>query len=313
MGSGLSKESMSVEQLQVYLEDLKSRDVCVTVIVSACHYEKYAVTETHNEIVPRTEADGDTFGHKIVPVSRRRMKQRKVETYRQEHILPLQLSSDLTGPVLLPLLTKEHPILNVKMNLDVFPLDGRSSEILDQFKMRLADQFQNRDKIIETEIQYSVGGHKTLTAGKRLKLHVYNPEFEDEANSGSCCFGPSEKTIKISIIKKFTAAPLHYAVNQVVPITPSSYAPPPQFYPPPPASYPAPPASYPAPYQGGPSIQELSAYTLFPSGHAPPPQPPYNAAPEAPYNVGPTSHFPPPQAPYNAGPTAPAPAYPGYY
>merc|ERR1739844_797569 len=259
MGSGLSSESLTVDQFNVYLENLRTSDVSVNVIVAAYHYEKYTVTETENQTITTRDVEGNTI-ETTVPVRHQKEKTKKVETCREEHSLPLQLSSDLTGPVLIPTLTKENPILNVKIDLDVFPLDASSSEILEQFKLRLAHQFQRRDSIVETEIKYTVEGHTTLEAGKTLRLQVYNPEYEEEANAGCCCFGPSPKNIKLRIIKKFTAAPLHYNGDHVMPYNGAA---PPQI--------PYNGAAPPVPYNG-------AAPPQFPYNGAAPPQFPYNGA-----------------------------------
>jgi len=268
MGSGLSRESLTVDQFNLYLENLKTRDVSVKVIVTAYHYENYTVTETENQTVATRDEEGKTI-ETSVPVRHQKEKSRKVETCKEEHSLPLKLSSDLTGPILIPTLTKEYPILNVKIDLDVFPLDANSSEILEQFKLRLAHQFQRRDTIVDTEIKYSVEGHKTLEAGETMRLQVYNPEYEEEANAGCCCFDrPSQKNIKLRIIKKFTAAPLHYDRDQAMPhVAPQVHyngAAPPQFQ-----------------YNG-------AAPPQFQYNGAAPPQFQYNGAP-------------PPQFPYNGG------------
>ena len=44
MGSQISKESLTTEQLQVLLEELRTMDATVAIIVTASHYEEYVET-----------------------------------------------------------------------------------------------------------------------------------------------------------------------------------------------------------------------------------------------------------------------------
>ena len=152
---------------------------------------------------------------------RTEVKQKKVETFRTEHHIPLSYCIDLTGPTLegwKP--TVQQPVVIVKLNLEVFPLDRESSEQLEQYKRHLASQYANKDKILETKVKFSVKG-KTLEAGRDpITITAYDPKFVDVANSGFCCFGrPGVKREKVTVIKKFFMAPLHISGegNSLVP------------------------------------------------------------------------------------------------
>ena len=52
MGSVLSSESITVDQLNAPLGDLKAKDAKVTIHVSAFHYEQYTETTIENEEIP---------------------------------------------------------------------------------------------------------------------------------------------------------------------------------------------------------------------------------------------------------------------
>ena len=143
---------------------------------------------------------------------RTEVKQKKVETFRMEHHLPLSSCFDLTGPTLegwQP--TVNHPVVILSLNLEVFPMDAESSERLDQYKRHLASEYANKDKILETKVTFTVPGQKTLVAGRDpITITAYDPRFEEEAKSGCCCFGrPGVKRMKVTLIKKFLTAPLH--------------------------------------------------------------------------------------------------------
>merc|ERR1719430_95272 len=100
-------------------------------------------------------------------------------------------------------------------------MDSITSERLDQFKMHLAAQYQHKDGIIETQVEISVRGQRKVIPGQKICMTAYQPDFEEEASAGCCCFGrPSEKKLKVHIIKKFVASPLHFSGNQITPIVP---------------------------------------------------------------------------------------------
>ena len=186
---------------------------------------------------------------------RTEVKQKKVETFRTEHNLPISSCFDLTGPTLegwQP--TAEQPIVIVKLNLEVFPLDRESSERFDQYKRHLASEYANKDKILETKVTFTVKGQRTLVAGRDpITITAYDPKFEEEAHSGCCCFGrPGVKRAKVTVIKKFSMAPLHISgeENSVVPPSANGHPSPPQ-----------------QPSVGGfPLQQQASAPPLHPSG-----------------------------------------------
>ena len=49
---------------------------------------------------------------------------------------------------------------------------------------------------------------KTLVAGRdTITITAHDPNFNEEANSDSCCFG--RPGVKVTVIKKFLMAPLH--------------------------------------------------------------------------------------------------------
>ena len=52
MGSVLSSESITIEQLHAVLDDLKTRDAKVAISISAFHYEEYTVRRVENELIP---------------------------------------------------------------------------------------------------------------------------------------------------------------------------------------------------------------------------------------------------------------------
>ena len=173
---------------------------------------------------------------------RTEVKQKKVETFRREHHLPLSSCFDLTGATLegwQP--TVEFPVVNVSLNLEVFPMDAESSERLEQYKRHLASEYANKDKILETKVTFAVRGQKTLVAGRDpIKITAYDPRFEEEANSGFCCFGrPGVKRMKVTVIKKFSTAPLHISGegNGLVTSYPSPLPPPQQQASAPPLSH----------------------------------------------------------------------------
>merc|ERR1711974_507918 len=129
--------------------------------------------------------------------------------------------------------TVEQPVVCVKLNLEVFPLDRESSERLDQYKRHLASEYASKDKILETKVTFSVKGQTILVAGADpITITAYDPKFEEEANSGCCCFGrPGVKRVKVTVIKKFLAAPLHISGegNGLVPPSVNGHpSPPPQ-------------------------------------------------------------------------------------
>ena len=55
MGSVLSSESITVDQLRALLEDLKANDAKVTIHISAFHYQHYTETTIVNEEIPLEE------------------------------------------------------------------------------------------------------------------------------------------------------------------------------------------------------------------------------------------------------------------
>ena len=52
MGSVLSSESITIDQLHGVLDDLKTRDAKVAINISAFHYEEYTVRRVENELIP---------------------------------------------------------------------------------------------------------------------------------------------------------------------------------------------------------------------------------------------------------------------
>ena len=239
MGSELSSESITVDQLNALLGELKAKDAKVTIHVSAFHYEKYTETTIENEEIALEEtpngrgqltAAPPRFRQKV----RTEVKHKKVETFRTEHHVPLSYCSDLTGPTLegwKP--TVKQPVV---ISLKVFPMDRKSSERLEQYKSHLASQYANKDKILETKVRFTVKGN-TLVAGREpITITAYDPKFVDEENSGGCCFGQGVTQVKVTVIKKFLVAPLHISgeENGLMPPPPSvggflqhqAYAPP---------------------------------------------------------------------------------------
>ena len=159
---------------------------------------------------------------------RTEVKQKKVETFRKEHQLPLSSCIDLTGPTLegwQP--TVKCPVVNVSLNLEVFPIDTESSERLEQYKKHLASEYANKDKILETKVTFTVHGQKSLVAGMDpITITAYDPRFEEEAKSGFLCFGrPGVKQVNVTVIKKFSTAPLHISAgeNGLVPPSATSF------------------------------------------------------------------------------------------
>ena len=62
MGSVLSSESITVDQLHALLGDLKAKDAKVTIHVSAFHYEEYTVRTIENEEIPPDEGPNNRGG-----------------------------------------------------------------------------------------------------------------------------------------------------------------------------------------------------------------------------------------------------------
>jgi len=225
------------------------------------------------------------------------VRQRKVETFRTEHKLPISTCFDLTGLTLQgwqP--SAEEPVVKVSLNLEVFPMDKDTSDRLEQYKRHFVSEYASKDKIVETNVIFSVNGHKTLIAGKgSVTITAYDPRFEDEARSGWCCFNrPGVKKAKITVIKKFQVDPLHISCGQR---SLTGRSPPPQlstelpnphqqvFTPPPPAAGPQafavagnpqypPPAQYQPPtqyFQQETHYQKASALNPPESSHFPTP------------------------------------------
>ena len=65
MGSVLSSESITVDQLHALLGDLKAKDAKVTIHFSAFHYEQYTETTIENERIPPEE--GPSSGRREAP------------------------------------------------------------------------------------------------------------------------------------------------------------------------------------------------------------------------------------------------------
>ena len=211
----LSSESITVDQLHTFLGDLKAKDAKVTIHVSAFHYEQYTEITIENKEIPLEEkpnGGGQATAAPAPPRFRQKdqieVKQKKVETFQTEHHIPLTYCSDLTGPTLEGWQPKKFK--PVVINLKVFPMDRKSSERLEQYKSHLASQYANKDKILETKVKFSVK-EKTLEAGMDpITITAYDPKFVDVANSGFCCFGrPGVKRATVTVIKKFSMAPLH--------------------------------------------------------------------------------------------------------
>merc|ERR1712107_843474 len=141
----------------------------------------------------------------------------KVETFQTQHELPISSCFDLTGVTLQGWQPSvEEPLVKVSLNLEVFPMDKDTSDRLEQYKRHLALEYASKDKIVETDVIFSVNGHKTLIAGKgSVTITAYDPRFEDEARSGWCCFNwPGVKKAKITVIKKFQVDLLHISCGQ---------------------------------------------------------------------------------------------------
>ena len=211
------------------------------------HYE--VLIQHRNHRPPPAAPAPPRFRQKV----RTEVKQKKVETFQTEHQVPLSSCFDLTGSTLegwKP--TVEQPVVCVKLNLEVFPLDRESSERLEQYKRHLASEYANKDKILETKVTLSVKGQKTLVVGRDpITITAYDPKFEDEAHSGCCCFGrPGVKRVKVTVIKKFLAAPLHISGkgNDLVPPSVNGH-----------------PSPSPQPSVGGFHQQQASAPPLHPS------------------------------------------------
>merc|ERR1712233_121293 len=100
-------------------------------------------------------------------------------------------------------------------------------------KKHLAAEYANKDKILETNVTFTIHGQKSLVAGRDpITITAFDPRFEEEAKSGCCCFGrPGVKRGKVTVIKKFLTAPLHISSgdNGVLPPSATSY---PSFLPP---------------------------------------------------------------------------------
>jgi hypothetical protein len=226
------------------------------------------------------------------PKVHRTVKQRKVETFRTEQQVPLTYCQDLTGQILLPQLTKDSPIMKVTLALEVSPMDALTSDRLDQLKLHLASQHQNKDKIVETEAVFSMMGFKKIQVGQTVSLTAHEPAFKDKAQAGFLCFGSAGvKNANVTVIKKFSLPTLHFSGNQLLPLPGDQGAPPPQpqppsyqypatpsapgypqtttWGPPPPSAYPPPPSGYPPPPSGYPPPP--SGYPPQPSGYPLPP------------------------------------------
>ena len=212
MGSKVSSESitLTVDQLDALLRDLKANDAKVTIHVSAFHYEQNTETAIENvEIPPEEEPNGGRSAAPAPPRFRQKVqtevKEKKVETFQTEHHIPLSYCLDLTGPTLegwKP--TVKQPVVIVKLKLEVSSLDRESSEQLGQHKRHLESKYANKDKVLETKVKFTIKG-KTLVAGKDpITITAYDPNLVDEANSGCCCFGrPGVKRAKVTVTKKF--------------------------------------------------------------------------------------------------------------
>ena len=105
------------------------------------------------------------------------VRQRKVETFQTEHVLPISSCLDLTGVTLQGWQPSvEEPVVKVSLNLEVFPMDKNTSDRLEQYKRHLASEYASKDKIVETDVIFSVNGHKTLIAGKgSVTITAYDP------------------------------------------------------------------------------------------------------------------------------------------
>ena len=232
------------------------------------------------------------------PRTRQTVKQRKVETFRTEQEVPVSSCQDLTGQILMPELTRDSPILKVTLGLEVAPLDANTSERLRQLELHLAAQHQHRDKVVETKATFSMMGFRKISAGQTVTLTAHEPAYKDQAQAGFLCFGSAGvKKVDVTVVKKFSIAPLHLSGGQLVPLpgdlgappapfpaAGSSYPPPTAWCPPPSPGYPPPPSGYPPPTSGYPS--QPSGYPPQPSGYPPP----YSGCPP------PTLGFPQPPA-----------------
>ena len=228
------------------------------------------------------------------PRTRETVKQRKVETFRTEQEVPLSSCQDLTGQILLPELTKDSPILKVTLGLEVAPLDAHTSERLRQLELHLAAQHQHRDKVVETEAIFSMMGFRKISVGQTVTLTAHEPAYKEQAKAGFLCFGSAGvRKAEVTVVKRFSIAPLHLSGGQLVPLPgdlgapyqggpaagypppqPAGYPPPVSGYPPPTAWCPPPPSGYPPPVSGYPPQPsgyppQSSCYPPQPSGYPP--------------------------------------------
>ena len=55
-------------------------------------------------------------------------------------------------------------------------MDKDTADRLEQYKRHLASEYASKDKIVETNVIFSVSGHKTLVAGKgSVTITAYDP------------------------------------------------------------------------------------------------------------------------------------------
>ena len=138
---------------------------------------KEHVVKNYEVLVQRNNKQSLRSAPSSQPRVHTEVRQRKVETFQTEHELPISSCFDLTGATLQGWQPSvEEPVVKVSLNLEVFPMDKDTSDRLEQYKRHLASEYASKDKIVETNVIFSVNGHKTLVAGKgSVTITAYDP------------------------------------------------------------------------------------------------------------------------------------------
>jgi len=179
MGNSSTKIELPQSKVEESIIDLKTKRPIISVTIKCFHHEEEHHRNTEGKVV-RTE--------KV-----------KKETYRETEQFPFDGFQDVSPTLLLPHLTVDKPLVAIKLQLNIQPLDSHSKEMLAKFEQGLIERNRRRDKFIESDINYSLPGLDTNT-----KLVVFSDQMKTPPND---TFGTKTTKISYTIEKKFTVNP----------------------------------------------------------------------------------------------------------
>ena len=235
MGNSSTKIELPQSKVEESIIDLRNKKPIISVTVKCFHHEEEHHRNTEGKVI-RTE--------KV-----------KTESYRETEQFPFDSFQDMSPTLLLPHLTIDKPLVAIKLQLNIQPVDSHSKEMFEKFEQGLINRNRRRDKFIESDITYSLPGLEANT-----KLVVFSDQIKAPPKD---TFGTKTTKITYTIEKKFFVnPPFLQQQTQPIPQQNTGYPSQQQFYYPP---------QQPLPY----SQQNPLPYNPYPGQHAGPYPPPY--------------------------------------